>query len=71
MRQDLNAGRCRASLPGRPAKPVPEGYNLRATSVQINPNKSKEKSLHFVGFLWPNRGFSKGYRRKNKKILAF
>jgi hypothetical protein len=29
-----------------------------------NPNKSKEKSLHFLVFPWPNRGFSKGYSGK-------
>jgi hypothetical protein len=26
-----------------------------------NPNKSKEKSLDFLGFLWWNRGFLTGY----------
>jgi hypothetical protein len=39
--------------------------------VQENPNKNKEKSLHLLGFRWPIRGFSKGYRRKNKKIAWF
>ena len=42
-------------------------HNLRASCLQIDPNKNKEKSLHLLGFLWPIRGFSKGYRRKNKK----
>jgi hypothetical protein len=28
---------------------------------QINPRKSKEKGLDFLGFLWPNRDFSMGY----------
>ena len=52
---------------GRLGGAGPEGYNLKATSFQTNPNKNKENSLDFVGFLSPNRGFSKGYRRKNKK----
>jgi hypothetical protein len=29
--------------------------------IQANPNKSKENSLDFLGFLWWNRGFSMGY----------
>ena len=28
---------------------------------------SKENSLHFLGFLWPNQDFSMGYSEKNKK----
>jgi hypothetical protein len=36
--------------------------------VQANPKESKEKSLHFLGFLWRNRDFSTGYSGKNKKI---
>jgi hypothetical protein len=28
---------------------------------QTKPNKSKEKGLDFLGFLWPNWDFSKGY----------
>jgi hypothetical protein len=34
----------------------------------VNPNFSKQKSLHFVGFLWPKQAFSTRYGRKNKKI---
>jgi hypothetical protein len=37
------------------------GFNLRANSIQINPNKSKQKSLDFLGFIRPNRDFSMGY----------
>src|ERR1700674_4919213 len=37
-------------------------YNFRASAVQVNPRKNKEKSLDFLAFLWPIRGFSKGYR---------
>jgi hypothetical protein len=29
--------------------------------LQANANKNKEKSLHFLGFLWWNPDFSKGY----------
>jgi hypothetical protein len=36
--------------------------------VQGNARKSKEKSLHFLGFLWCNRDFSTGYSGKKKKI---
>jgi hypothetical protein len=36
--------------------------------MQENPNKSKEKSLFFLGFLWPIQGFSMGYARKKSKI---
>jgi hypothetical protein len=32
-----------------------------------NSNKTKQKSLHFLGFLWSKRGFSGGYGGKNKK----
>jgi hypothetical protein len=48
---------------------APGKYNPRASSVQVNPNQTKEKSLHVLGFLWPNRDFSMGYKQKNKKIL--
>jgi hypothetical protein len=37
-------------------------------SDQTNPNKTKQKSLDFLGFIRPNRDFSMGYERKNKKI---
>jgi hypothetical protein len=38
--------------------------------VQINPRKTKEISLHFLGFLWPILGFSTGYgESKSKKFL--
>jgi hypothetical protein len=42
--------------------------NHRASSVQGSPRKSKEKCLFFLGFLLPNRDFSKRYGEKNKKI---
>jgi hypothetical protein len=35
-------------------------YNLRASFVQAHPNKTKEKSLHFLLFHLPNQDFSKG-----------
>jgi hypothetical protein len=34
---------------------------LAAEQIQGKPNKTKEKSLDFLGFPWPNRGFSMGY----------
>jgi hypothetical protein len=37
-------------------------------SLQANPNKTKQKSLDFLGFIRPNRDFSMRYGRKNKKI---
>jgi hypothetical protein len=43
------------------------GFNQGANSVQTNPNKTKQKSLDFLGFIRPNRDFSKGYERKSKK----
>jgi hypothetical protein len=43
-------------------------HNPWASLVQGDPRKSKEKGLDLFGLLWPNRAFSKGYRRKNKKI---
>jgi hypothetical protein len=42
--------------------------NLKARSVQANPNKTKQKSLDLLGFIRPNRDFSMGYEQKNKKI---
>jgi len=35
----------------------------------MNPRKTKEKSLHFLGFLWPNRAFQWVTAEKNKKFL--
>ena len=37
------------------------GVPGNAKQMQANPRKSKEKSLHFLGFLWPNWDFSMGY----------
>ena len=48
--------------------PFGRGCNRRASSVQENPSKPKEKHLVFLGFRWPNWDFSEGYGRKNKKI---
>jgi hypothetical protein len=45
-------------------------YNFRSSDLQANPNKTKQKSLDFLGFLWPNRDFSEGYGEKNKKVAA-
>jgi hypothetical protein len=43
------------------------GFNHSANSPQANPNKTKQKSLDFLGFIRPNRDFSKGCEQKNKK----
>ena len=32
-----------------------------ANLIQAKPNKTKQKSLDFLGFLWSNRDFSMGY----------
>jgi hypothetical protein len=32
-----------------------------AKLIQAKPNKTKQKSLDFLGFFWPIRGFSMGY----------
>jgi hypothetical protein len=33
----------------------------RSKFIQAKPNKTKQKSLDLLGFLWSNRGFSMGY----------
>src|ERR1700722_10488570 len=35
----------------------------------INPRKTKQKGLHFLGFLWWNRDFSMGYSESKQKNL--
>ena len=37
--------------------------------MQEKPNESKQKSLHFLGFLWPNWAFSMRYGESKQKIL--
>jgi hypothetical protein len=44
-----------------------DGFNQSGNSAQANPNKTKQKSLDFLGFIRPNRDFSMGYGQKNKK----
>jgi hypothetical protein len=39
-------------------------FNLDASSDQANPNKTKQNCLDFLGFIRPNRDFSKGYGQK-------
>jgi hypothetical protein len=36
-------------------------FNQGARSFQANPNKTKQKSFDFLGFIRPNRDFSMGY----------
>jgi hypothetical protein len=38
-----------------------EAVGAPAKFLQINPSKSKEKGLDFLGFLWWNPDFSMGY----------
>jgi hypothetical protein len=38
--------------------------------IQTNPNKSKENSLAFFGFIWWNRGFSMGYGESKSSVFA-
>jgi hypothetical protein len=52
------AARGRSGGRGRPNK---------SKQDQANPNKSKQKGLDLLGFIRPNRDFSMGYGRKNKK----
>jgi hypothetical protein len=59
MRQ---AGRCGARREG------PAHARDTAKSIQGKPNKTKEKSLFFLGFLLPNRAFSMGYGKSKEKF---
>jgi hypothetical protein len=34
---------------------------IRPKQIQINPSKTKQKSLDLLGFIRPNRDFSRGY----------
>jgi hypothetical protein len=43
-------------------------FNQSANFVQTNPNKTKQKSLDFLGIVRPNWDFSMGCGQKNKKI---
>jgi hypothetical protein len=54
----LKPARLRAALRLRPEA---RGCNQSANSVQINPNKTKQNCLDFLGFIRPNRDFSMGY----------
>jgi hypothetical protein len=55
-------------LTRRAARPAPAQealrFNQRASFSQANPNKTKQKSLGLLGFIWWNWDFSKGYSRK-------
>ena len=42
----------------------------QSKQIQAKPNKSKQNCLDLLGFIRPNRDFSMGYARKNKKDLA-
>jgi hypothetical protein len=49
-----------------------DGYNQSAISSQANPNSSKQEGLDFLGFIRPNRDFSKGYgdSKQKKPVLS-
>jgi hypothetical protein len=53
----------------RPSWSVEAEDNSGESSIQANPNKSKQNCLDFLGFRWPNWGYSMGYAQKNKKLL--
>jgi hypothetical protein len=58
----LRFAQVQSALPAK--REGPRAGQIRASSskeIQANPNKSKENSLDFLGFLWWNRGFSMGY----------
>jgi hypothetical protein len=38
-----------------------QGSNFLPRQSKENPRKTKEKSLHFLVFPWPNLDFSMGY----------
>jgi hypothetical protein len=38
--------------------------------MQVNPRKSKQKGLHFLGFTWWNPDFSTGYEESKQKIFS-
>jgi hypothetical protein len=42
-------------------------HNLRASWLQADPRKTKEKGLDFFGFLWSNWDFSRGYEENKRK----
>jgi hypothetical protein len=50
--------------PTRPDRRAANRFNQSANSSQANPNKTKQKSLDFLGFIRPNRDFSMGYEQK-------
>src|SRR5690242_8803059 len=54
---------------GRPPAGPPDSTSGRVPSkpIQIKPSKSAWICLFLFGFIWWNRGFSKGYEQKNKK----
>jgi hypothetical protein len=48
-------------------QPARERGANKPKSIQAKPNKSKQKSLDLLGVIRPNRAFSMGCGRKNKK----
>jgi hypothetical protein len=57
----LRASTTAAARDGRGRALARLRFNLSASWMQGKPRKTKEKSLHFLGFPWSNWDFSKGY----------
>jgi hypothetical protein len=58
---DIAERRGRPASHTRPDRPAGRKYNLKASAFQANPSKTKQKSLDLLGFIRPNRGFSRVY----------
>jgi hypothetical protein len=54
--------------PAPPNEPRAGKYNLEASFVQANPNKTKQKSLNFLGFIVKIWAFQWVTGKKIKKI---
>ena len=54
----------------RPGWSVEGEDNSGESSIQANPNKTKQNCLDFLGFIRPNWDLSVGYAKKNKKICS-
>ena len=54
----------------RPGWSVEGEDNSGESSIQANPNKTKQNCLDFLGFIRPNWDLSVGYVKKNKKICS-
>jgi hypothetical protein len=62
----LTAPKASAAVPAG-AAPRKGALGPAAKRTQAKPNKSKQNGLDLLGFIRPNRDFSKSYAGKNKK----